>query len=106
MNSNRCNTCAGKGKVIHRPCAHCRGAKTITHQNRLDIDVPPGAPEGWETIIEGEADESPDWEAGDVVIRVRSRAGTGGPGGWRRKDAGLYRREVVSVDEVSLGGLS
>ncbi|KAJ9107008.1 hypothetical protein QFC19_002876 [Naganishia cerealis] len=77
----------------------------MTHQNRLEVDVPPGAPEGWETVVEGEADESPEWEAGDVVIRVRSRAtsGAGGAGGWRRKDAGLYRREILSVDEALLG---
>lgn len=73
----------------------------MTHHNRLDVDVPPGAPEGWETILEGEADESPDWEAGDVVLRVRSKQSVGEAGGWRRKDAGLYRREILSVDEVS-----
>ncbi|KAJ9114490.1 hypothetical protein QFC20_001363 [Naganishia adeliensis] len=98
-----CSTCAGKGKVIHRACPHCKGAKTMSHPNTLEVDVPPGAPEGWETILEGEADESPDWEAGDVIIRVRSRAGVGEAGGWRRKDAGLYRREVLSVDEALLG---
>ncbi|GHJ84881.1 hypothetical protein NliqN6_1283 [Naganishia liquefaciens] len=98
-----CNTCAGKGKVIHRACPHCKGAKTMTHQNRLDVDIPPGAPEGWETILEGEADESPDYEAGDVVLRVRSKQSVGEAGGWRRKDAGLYRREILSVDEALLG---
>lgn len=72
----------------------------MTHLNRLDIDVPPGAPEGFEVVLDGEADESPDWEAGDIVVRVRSKPSVGEAGGWRRKDSGLYRREIVSVDEV------
>jgi hypothetical protein len=73
----------------------------MTHLNRLDIDVPPGAPEGFEVVLDGEADENPDWEAGDIVVRVRSKPSVGEAGGWRRKDAGLYRREILSVDEVS-----
>ena len=44
-------------------------------------------PEGHEVVFEGEGDESPDWEPGDVVLRVRSRREKGG---WRRKESSLY----------------
>ena len=54
-------------------------------------------PEGHEVVFEGEADESPDWEPGDVVIRIRSKKERGG---WRRKESGLYWRETLSVEEV------
>lgn len=54
-------------------------------------------PEGQEVVYEGEADESPDWEAGDIVLRVKSRKETGG---WRRKETGLYWKETIGVDEV------
>jgi DnaJ-related protein SCJ1 len=66
------------------------------------VDIPPGAPEGWEYVFEGEADESPDWEAGDVYVRVRSNEKLAEQEGWRRKESGLYRREVIGVDEVRL----
>jgi DnaJ-related protein SCJ1 len=59
--------------------------------------VPRGAPEGHEVVFEGEGDESPDWEAGDVVLRVRTRAEMGG---WRRKENSLYWKETIGVDEV------
>lgn len=55
-------------------------------------------PEGHEVVFEGEGDESPDWEAGDVVLRVRSTKQTGG---WRRKESSLYWKETIGIDEVS-----
>jgi DnaJ-related protein SCJ1 len=54
-------------------------------------------PEGHEVVFEGESDESPDWEAGDVILRIRSRKNKGG---WRRKESSLYWRETIGVDEV------
>lgn len=48
-------------------------------------------------MYEGEADESPDWEAGDVVLRLRSRREQGG---WRRKESGLYWKETIGVEEA------
>ena len=61
------------------------------------LEVTPGMPEGHEVVFEGEADESPDWEAGDVVVRVRSKKDVGG---WRRNEANLYWRETIGVDQV------
>lgn len=55
-------------------------------------------PEGSEVVFEGEADESPDWVAGDVIVRVRSkRIG----GGFMRKESNLYWKEIISAKEVS-----
>ena len=48
-------------------------------------------------MFEGEGDENPDWEPGDVVLRVRSRAEEGG---WRRKERSLYWKETIGIDEV------
>lgn len=60
-------------------------------------------PEGQEVVFEGEADESPDWEAGDIVLRVKSRKEKGG---WRRKEHGLYWKETIGVDEVCPSSLT
>jgi hypothetical protein len=54
-------------------------------------------PEGHEVVFEGEADESPDWEPGNVVLRVRSKKEKGG---WRRKETSLYWKETIGIDEV------
>lgn len=55
-------------------------------------------PEGHEAVFEGEGDESPDWEPGDVVLRVHSAQSEGG---FKRKEISLYWTEAIGVDEVS-----
>lgn len=93
-----CNECGGRGKIIKRQCPHCQGAKVLDHTQRYTLEVPRGTPEAHEIVFEGEADESPDYEAGDIVIRVRSKKNQGG---FRRKESGLYWKETISVDEAS-----
>jgi DnaJ-related protein SCJ1 len=92
-----CNKCGGNGRVVVRQCPACGGQKVLEHTAHFTLDVPRGAPEGHEVVFEGEGDESPDWEPGDVVLRVRSRAEKGG---WRRKESSLYWKETIGVDEV------
>lgn len=92
-----CNECGGRGKIITKVCPHCQGAKVLDHTQHYTLEVPKGMPEGHEIVFEGEGDESPDWEAGDVVLRVRSKKEKGG---WRRKENGLYWKETIGVDEV------
>jgi DnaJ-class molecular chaperone len=92
-----CNKCGGRGRIIVRECPACSGQKVLEHTAQFTLDVPRGAPEGHEVVFEGEGDESPDWEPGDVVLRVRSRAEVGG---FRRKESSLYWKETIGVDEV------
>ena len=63
----------------------------------VHLEVERGMPKGHDVVFEGEGDESPDWEAGDVVLRVRSKREEGG---FRRKETSLYWRETIGVDEV------
>lgn len=72
--------------------------KIVDHTASYTLEVLPGMPEGHEVIFEAEGDESPDWEPGDVILRVRSMREQGG---WRRKESSLYWRETIGVDEVS-----
>jgi len=71
----------------------------VDHLARYTLEVTPGMPEGYEVVFEGESDESPDWDAGDVIMRVRSRKDKGG---WRRKESSLYWKETIGIDEVWL----
>ncbi|KAF8632192.1 hypothetical protein AX15_001958 [Amanita polypyramis BW_CC] len=95
-----CPDCQGRGRVIKKVCPHCRGEKVLDHIQSYTLEVPPGTPENHEIVFEGEADESPDWDAGDIVIRVKSKKDKGG---WRRKESSLYWKETIGVDEALLG---
>jgi DnaJ-related protein SCJ1 len=93
-----CNDCGGRGTVIGKQCPHCQGQKVLDHSAHYTLEIPPGMPEEHEVAFEGEGDESPDWEPGDVILRVRSRKEKGG---WRRKESSLYWKETIGIDEVS-----
>ena len=71
----------------------------IDYVQSYTLEVPRGTPENHEVVFEGEADESPDWDAGDVVIRVKSKREKGS---WRRKESSLYWKETIGVDEVCI----
>jgi DnaJ-related protein SCJ1 len=92
-----CNECGGRGKIIKRQCPHCKGEKVLDHTAPYTLEIEKGMPEGYEVVFEGEADESPDWEPGDVVLRIRSRKEQGE---FKRKEISLYWRETIGVDEV------
>ena len=66
----------------------------------LSVDIDRGLPEGSELTFEGEADESPDWVAGDLIIRVRSRRVQGA---FTRKNEHLYWKQPISIAEALLG---
>ncbi|WRT63412.1 uncharacterized protein IL334_000317 [Kwoniella shivajii] len=98
----QCNHCGGKGKQITKPCHLCKTNKVIHTDHTLAVHIPAGAPEGFEEVFSGEADESTEWEAGDVVVRVRSRKGEN-EGGWGRKEGGVVGRVVLGIAEALLG---
>jgi DnaJ-related protein SCJ1 len=95
-----CDQCGGRGTIIARQCPHCRGQKVLDHTQHYTLEVEPGMPDGHEVVFEGEGDESPDWEPGDIVLRVRTGREQGG---WRRKESSLYWTETIGVDEALLG---
>ncbi|GAA5951871.1 hypothetical protein JCM8115_005262 [Rhodotorula mucilaginosa] len=95
-----CDRCGGRGQTIKHYCPSCKGARIVDTVSDLDLHIDRGMPEGEEIVFEGEADESPDLEAGDVIVRVRSKKEKGG---FVRKDSNLYWKEPISVAEALLG---
>ncbi|GAA5938209.1 hypothetical protein JCM3775_002917 [Rhodotorula graminis] len=95
-----CDRCAGRGKSIKHLCSTCKGHRIVETTSELNLHVDRGMPEGAEVVFEGEADESPDWVAGDVIVRVRSKKVKGG---FARKESNLYWKEPISVAEALLG---
>ncbi|GAA5928541.1 hypothetical protein JCM10213_002495 [Rhodosporidiobolus nylandii] len=95
-----CDRCGGRGKSIKHLCPVCRGHRIVDSQSELNLHIDRGMPEGAEVVFEGEADESPDWVAGDVIVRVRSKREQGG---FVRKESHLYWKEPISVAEALLG---
>jgi DnaJ-related protein SCJ1 len=116
-----CDKCSGKGQIISHPCKVCGGSKVVRNEVTFTLDVEKGLPKGEKVVFENEADESPDWVAGDLNVYVDEMEPDGevdkdnedevkhGPtdGMWfRRKGPDLYWKEVLSLREALLGDWS
>ncbi len=98
----QCDVCGGQGQVISHKCRKCQGNRVVRGTESFTVDVPAGFPRNERIVFEGEAEESPGIENGDLVLFVREK--TENAKGWRRKDADLYRIEVIGFAEAILGG--
>lgn len=113
-----CQQCGGKGKTIRKPCSVCHGHRVTHDKEKYTLHVERGVPRGAEVRFEQEADESPDWEAGDLIIEVHEGEPNLGQEGsedpldrtdgtfFRRRGQDLFWREVLSLREAWLGDWS
>lgn len=110
----QCEACGGRGKTIKHKCKVCDGSRVVRRVNTFQLTVDKGAPVGHKIIYENDADESPDWVAGDLRVSLVEKDpnldednelrvdGTF----FRRRDHDLYWKEVLSLKEAWLGGWS
>jgi DnaJ-related protein SCJ1 len=110
----QCGACGGKGKTIRHPCPVCHGQRVVREKEKYTLHVERGLPRGAEVRFDQEADEHPDWEAGDLIIEVQEAeprleessddplARTDGTF-FRRRGRDLFWREVLSLREAWMG---
>lgn len=109
----RCDACGGKGNTIKNKCPACKGHKVERKATPVDLKIERGIAEGARVVYENEADESPDWIAGDLVVHLAQSDPTmqDNPDRvdgafFRRKGDDLYWTEVLSLREAWMGGWS
>ncbi|KAK2598172.1 DnaJ-related protein scj1 [Conoideocrella luteorostrata] len=109
----RCDACGGRGKSIKHKCPVCEGQRVERKATTVSLKVERGAGRDSRVVYENEADESPDWVAGDLVVTLTEK--DPGPEDnpdhvdgvyFRRKDNDLYWTEVLSLREAWMGGWS
>ena len=68
-----CPECRGEGYVIKNEdkCTACNGQKVTQESKTLKILLDKGAPDGKRYTFEGESDEMPGYDPGDVIIEIR-----------------------------------
>ncbi|KAH6674244.1 DnaJ protein-like protein [Halenospora varia] len=107
-----CDQCGGQGKTIKHKCPICSGSRVVRKVNTFQLVIERGAPKGQRIKYENDADESPDYVAGDLHVTLVEKDpslvednelkvdGTF----FRRKDDNLYWNEVLSLREAWMGG--
>ncbi|KAG0290064.1 DnaJ- protein scj1 [Linnemannia gamsii] len=94
-----CDQCGGKGKTIRAHCPVCHGTKVQRGSEQLTIVIEPGLADGSTIVFDGEGDEGPEVNAGDVVFEVRTRPHATFE---RRQDA-LYTYVTITLEQALLG---
>lgn len=108
----QCDVCGGRGKSIKHKCPICNGSRVVRKVTTHQLAVDRGAPKGQRIVYENEADESPDWVAGDLHVTLVEKEpnleednemrvdGTF----FRRRGNDMYWKEVLSLREAWMGG--
>ncbi|TPX35334.1 hypothetical protein SmJEL517_g02244 [Synchytrium microbalum] len=94
-----CDVCNGKGKVASSKCPHCSGKKIKRGSHQLSVSVERGMPDGYRITFDGEADESPEYRAGDLHFHVK----TDSHPVFVRQGDNLRIKEILNLKEALLG---
>ncbi|KAG7413920.1 hypothetical protein DER46DRAFT_351886 [Fusarium sp. MPI-SDFR-AT-0072] len=107
----RCDACGGRGKNIKHKCKVCQGERVERKATTVQLNVQRGAARDSRVVYENEADESPDWVPGDLLVTLSERAPSydnnpdkSDGAFFRRKGNDLYWTEVLSLREAWMGG--
>lgn len=70
-----CDECSGTGEVINPKdrCSQCKGKKVMPEKKILEVHVDKGMKGGQTIVFNGESDQSPNAESGDVVIVIEEK---------------------------------
>lgn len=106
----RCEVCAGRGKTMKHKCKKCAGERVERKAATYEVNVQPGAQNGMRVVYENEADQNPDWVAGDMIVQLVEKAPSpdDNPDGvdgtfFRRQGDDLFWTEVLSLREAWMG---
>ena len=106
-----CDKCGGKGKLVKSPCKICGGSRVVRRTSTYNLAIEKGAPKGAKILYENEADASPDWVAGDLIVHLEELEPRIETEEERRVDGAFFRRngrdlfwkEVLSLREAWMG---
>lgn len=66
-----CSSCDTKGQIFlsKHACKTCKGTKTVEETKILEFEIAAGSPSTGKLVLEGESDQYPGKDAGDVVLQ-------------------------------------
>jgi len=96
-----CTACDGEGEVIKDKdkCKKCKGVKTLQEKKKLDIYIEEGMQNNQKIVMQGEADQEPGVETGDVILVLKQKP----HGIFERQDNDLLTEVSISITEALCG---
>jgi DnaJ family protein A protein 2 len=70
-----CDECSGTGEMINPRdrCTNCKGKKVVPEKKILEVHIDKGMRNGQTVTFNGESDQAPGAESGDVVIVIEEK---------------------------------
>lgn len=107
----QCHACGGRGKTIKHRCPVCSGERVVRKHTTVQLTVPRGVERDSRVAYENEADASPDYVAGDLIVILAEKAPDLEQGNPDRVDGAFFRRkgddlfwsEILSLREAWMG---
>lgn len=98
---SQCGTCDGEGSVIPASarCQTCEGKKTIRESKVFEVFVEKGVKNGETVVFRGEADQQPDVETGNLVIKLTQKPHAV----FRREGPHLFIKKTISLRDALTG---
>ncbi|KAF2863359.1 DnaJ-domain-containing protein [Piedraia hortae CBS 480.64] len=99
-----CPDCQGEGETIREKdrCKHCGGKKTIIERKVLHVPVDRGVQSGTKIDLQGEGDQVPGVEPGDVQFEIEQKPH---PRFQRKGDDLFYHAEIDLLTALSGGAI-
>ncbi|CAM6051595.1 unnamed protein product [Sphagnum compactum] len=96
-----CADCKGSGEVISEKdkCGQCKGQKVVQDKKTLEVHVEKGMQHGQKITFQGEADEAPDTETGDIVFVLQLKDHPK----FKRKGDDLFVQHTLTLTEALCG---
>ncbi|KAH9532052.1 hypothetical protein CY35_19G068600 [Sphagnum magellanicum] len=96
-----CTDCKGSGEVISEKdkCGQCKGQKVVQDKKTLEVHVEKGMQHGQKITFQGEADEAPDTETGDIVFVLQLKDHPK----FKRKGDDLFVQHSLTLTEALCG---
>ncbi|KAF2236246.1 DnaJ domain-containing protein [Viridothelium virens] len=72
QSTSECSTCKGAGEIYKEKekCKKCKGKRVLQTRKVLELYIPRGSREGEKIVLQGEADQYPGQEPGDIIFEL------------------------------------
>lgn len=96
-----CPDCRGEGETIdaNYSCKTCNGKKLVDEKKELEVMIHKGMKNGQRITFEGEADESPDLAAGDIIFILQEQPHKS----FMREGLNLIHKKKISLSQALTG---
>ncbi|KIH87963.1 hypothetical protein SPBR_05013 [Sporothrix brasiliensis 5110] len=105
-----CDRCGGRGKSVKHVCPVCQGQRVVRRPTPVSVTIQRGVAKDTRIVYENEADASPDYVAGDLIVSLGEKEPTAEDNPdhvdgahFRRRGNDLFWKEVISLREAWMG---